>query len=109
MRSDCPISAVLDIFGDKWTLLVVRDIVINKRHKYDEFAAMDEGISTNILADRLKRLLEHGILEKRPYQQRPTRYEYHLTPKGEDLIPIIQDMIRLGLKHVPGTGASKGH
>lgn len=109
MRSDCPISAVLDVFGDKWTLLVVRDIVINKRHKYNEFAAMDEGIPTNILANRLKRLVEYDILEKRPYQQRPTRYEYHLTQKGEDLIPIIHDMIHWGLKHVPGTGASKGY
>jgi DNA-binding HxlR family transcriptional regulator len=109
MRSDCPISAVLDIFGDKWTLLIVRDIVINERHKYNEFAAMGEGIPTNILADRLKRLVKYGIVEKRPYQQRPTRYEYHLTKKGEDLRPIIHDMVRWGLKHVPGTGASKGY
>ncbi|MEZ4707631.1 MAG: helix-turn-helix domain-containing protein [Caldilineaceae bacterium] len=109
LRSDCPVSAALDIVGDKWTLLIVRDIIINQRHRYGEFANMGEGIPTNILADRLKRLVEFGILEKAPYQQHPPRYEYRLTEKGLDLEPILRAMIQWGLKHVPGTGKSKDY
>lgn len=109
LRSDCPVAAVLDLFGDKWTLLIIRDLLINQRHRYNEFAAMTETIPTNILADRLKRLVDHGVLEKVAYQQHPPRYEYHLTAKGRDLEPIIWGMIQWGLKHVPGTGKSKGY
>lgn len=109
LRSDCPVAATLDIVGDKWTLLIVRDIIINQRHRYGEFASMNEGIPTNILADRLKRLVDCGILEKAPYQQRPRRYEYRLTEKGRDLEPILHAMIQWGLKYVSGTGKSKGY
>lgn len=109
LRSDCPINASLDIFGDSWSLLIVRDIILDGKHKYGEFESMAEGIPTNILANRLKRLTEAGILEKRPYQQRPLRYEYHLTEKGWDLEPILREMIHWGLKYVPGTGKSKGY
>ncbi|MFT5193195.1 MAG: DNA-binding HxlR family transcriptional regulator [Cellvibrionaceae bacterium] len=109
LRSDCPVSAVLNIFGDKWTFLIIRDVIIENRHKYNEFAAMKDRIPTNILADRLKRLVEHDILEKRLYQERPNRYEYHLTQKGKELKPIIYEMVKWGLNHVSGTGASKGY
>ena len=109
LRSDCPVSAVLDIVGDKWTLLIVRDIIINQRQRYSEFANMAEGIPTNILADRLKRLVKHGVLEKILYQQHPPRYEYRLTEKGRELEPMLRAMIQWGLKHVPGTGKSKGY
>ena len=109
LRSDCPVAGVLDLFGDKWTLLIIRDLLINQRHRYNEFAAMPEGIPTNILADRLKRLVEQGVLEKVAYQQHPPRYEYYLTSKGRDLEPIIRSMIQWGLKHVPGAGKSKGY
>lgn len=109
MRSDCPVAGVLDRFGDKWTLLIIRDLLINNRHRYNEFAAMPEGIPTNILADRLKRLVDQGVLEKVAYQQHPPRYEYYLTAKGRDLEPIIRSMIQWGLKYVPGAGRSKGY
>lgn len=109
LRSDCPIAAVLDILGDKWTLLIVRDILLNRRHRYNEFVAMNEQIPESILADRLKRLVAYAILDKREYQNNPPRYEYHLTEKGQELEPILRDMIRWGLKHVPGTGKSKGY
>jgi len=108
-RSDCPINAVLEIFGDKWTLLIVRDIFLNNKHKFGDFAAMGEGIPTNILANRLKRLVKYGIVDKIPYQEHPTRYEYHLTDDGRDLEPFVREMIRWGLEHVPGTGKSKGY
>jgi DNA-binding HxlR family transcriptional regulator len=108
MRSDCPVAAVLDRFGDKWTLLIIRDLLIDNRHRYSEFAAMPEGIPTNILANRLKRLVDQRVLEKRVYQQHPPRYEYYLTPKGRALEPMIRSMIQWGLQHVPGAGKSKG-
>jgi DNA-binding HxlR family transcriptional regulator len=109
LRSDCPVAGVLDLFGDKWTLLIIRDLLINNRHRYNEFAAMPEGIPTNILADRLRRLVDHGVLEKVAYHQHPLRYEYYLTAKGRDLEPIIRTMIQWGLQYVPGAGKSKGY
>jgi DNA-binding HxlR family transcriptional regulator len=98
------LAAGLDIFGDRWTLLIVRDMILHDRHRYGEFLAAGEGITTNILADRLKRLEAHGIIEKRPYQQHPVRNEYHLTDKGRDLEPAMRAIIDWGLKYVSGTG-----
>ena len=80
-RSKCPVSCALDLLGDKWTLLLVRDLLLGKG-TYTEFQQSPEGIPTNILAERLKRLLAAGIIEKLPYQERPVRYRYHLTGKG---------------------------
>lgn len=90
MRSACPIANVLDLVGDK--------------HRYSEFLVSDEGIPINILADRLKRLEQYGIIEKRPYQHNPVRNEYHLTAIGHDLRPMVMEMVNWGLKHIPGTG-----
>ncbi|MFK7803375.1 MAG: winged helix-turn-helix transcriptional regulator [Anaerolineae bacterium] len=103
-RSKCPITNVLDVFGDRWTLLIVRDMLLHGWHRYGDFLAADEGITTNILADRLKRLEHFGIIEKTPYQTNPIRYEYHLTASGKELEPMIRNMINWGLKHVPGSG-----
>jgi DNA-binding HxlR family transcriptional regulator len=100
----CPIANVLDLVGDKWSLLIVRDMLLFNKHRYGDFLAADEGIPTNILADRLKRLEENGLIEKSPYQHHPVRYEYHLTDKGQDLEPLMREMIHWGLKHIPGTG-----
>jgi len=104
MRSVCPIANVLDLVGDKWSLLIVRDMLLFDRHRYGDFLAADEGITTNILADRLRRLEQYGIIEKTPYQHNPVRNEYHLTDKGRDLEPMIMEMVNWGLKHVSGTG-----
>ncbi len=100
-RSPCPISSTLDILGDKWTLLVVRDMLRNGKHRYGDFLASKEGIRTNILADRLRRLCDHGIAEKKAYQDNPVRYEYHLTPKGQELEPLVNAALAWGLKHLP--------
>ena len=103
-RSVCPITNTLDVLGDKWTLLVIRDMFLGKK-TYGEFLASPEGIPTNILADRLKRLEQHGIIDKTPYQQSPVRYAYRLTSKGQQLSPVINAIIEWGLDNIPGTKA----
>lgn len=97
-RSECPVSLALDFVGDKWMLLIVRDLLKGKS-RYDSFLSSDERISTNVLADRLSRLVDAGILIKKPYQANPIRYEYSLTRKGKDLGPIIKAMYAWGKKH----------
>ena len=101
-RSACAVANSLDILGDKWTLLVVRDL-LHGRHTYGELAASPEGIPTNILAERLKRLEAAGIIASAPYQQRPTRYAYTLTPKGTALGDVLLAFVRWGKQHIPGT------
>lgn len=101
-RSACAVANSLDIFGDKWSLLVVRDLFYGKR-TYGELAASPEHIPTNILADRLKRLEGAGIIVGIPYQQRPVRYAYTLTPKGRALGDVLLALVRWGKQHIPGT------
>jgi DNA-binding HxlR family transcriptional regulator len=101
-RSVCPITNLLDIAGDKWTLLVIRDLLLGKK-RFAEFAESDEKIPTNILANRLKRMEKLDLLKKNPYQNNPVRFEYTLTEKGKALKPIIREMARWGLQYVDGT------
>jgi DNA-binding HxlR family transcriptional regulator len=102
-RSACPIANALDLLGDKWTLLVVRDLMFRGKRLYGELARCEEGIPTNILADRLKRLEGAGLVRREPYQDRPVRYAYALTPSGADLLPVIRELVRWASKHIPGT------
>ena len=99
-RSPCPIATALDILGDKWTLLVLRDLFRGKR-PYGAFLDSPERIPTNILADRLKRLVAEGLAEKIPYQEHPPRYEYKLTDKGMRLLPVLQELVRWTNRHYP--------
>jgi DNA-binding HxlR family transcriptional regulator len=101
-RSPCAIANSLDIVGDKWSLLVVRDLLHGKS-TYGELAHSPEGIPTNILADRLKRLESAGIITSSPYQERPVRYAYTLTPKGSALGEVLLAFVRWGKRHIPGT------
>lgn len=101
-RSACPVANTLDIVGDKWSLLIIRDMRHGKR-TYGELADSPEGIPTNILADRLRRLEEAGIVVRSAYQDRPPRYAYTLTDKGNDLRELLQALVRWGKKHIPGT------
>ena len=101
-RSACAIANSLDIVGDKWSLLVVRDLLHGKR-TYGELVDSPERIPTNILADRLKRLEHAGIITSTQYQQRPTRYAYTLTPKGSALGEVLLAFVRWGKQHIPGT------
>jgi DNA-binding HxlR family transcriptional regulator len=103
-RSDCPIACALDLIGDRWTLLIVRDLFRGK-HRFSEFLASGEGIKTNILAERLKRLERVGLVERVSYQAHPPRYEYHLTPAGRELSPVLRAILTWGRAHIPGLAA----
>jgi DNA-binding HxlR family transcriptional regulator len=105
-RSICPVACTLDIIGDKWTLLVVRDLFAGKK-LYSEFQDSYENIPTNILADRLKRLIDYQIIKKTPYQEKPVRYEYKLTPKGKELGQVLKAMFKWGKKYIPGSKTKK--
>jgi len=100
-RSPCPVACTLDLLGDKWTLLVVRDLLLGQ-HTYKSLQMSPERIPSNILADRLRRLEREGIVRKELYQERPPRYEYHLTEKGQRLGPVLHAMLTWGSTYVPG-------
>ena len=88
-RSDCPISCSLDVWGDKWSLLIIRDLMDAKECTYGDFLKSPEGISTNILAARLKVLEENKIIEKSEHPDSKAKVLYRLTRKGIDLLPIM--------------------
>lgn len=98
-RSDCPVSTALEILGDRWTLLIVRDILIWSRHEYKAFLESGEGIATNVLADRLQKLEAHGVIRKVPHATDSRKSEYYLTEKGLDLAPVLFDMIQWAAKY----------
>lgn len=101
-RSRCPVAGSLDLLGDRWTLLVVRDLFLGKR-RYGEFLASPERIPTNILADRLSRLERAGIVTRRPYQDNPPRHAYALTLKGRSLGAVLKALVAWGKRHIPGS------
>src|SRR5262245_20690697 len=101
-RSPCPIATTLDLLGDRWTLLVVRDLFAGRR-RYGDLAGSMEKIPTNILADRLRRLEDAGIITKSPYQDHPIRHEYTLTATGQALRPVMQEIVNWGRRYLPGT------
>src|SRR5262245_64113633 len=96
LRSPCPIAGALDLVGDRWTLLVMRDILFYGKRRYADFLASPEGIASNILAERLTRLERAGLLERKRYEQRPPREEYHPTPRGRDIEPVLHELITWG-------------
>ena len=102
-RSACPLAGALDLIGDRWSMLVIRDLMFRGRSTYCELLRSPEGISTNILAERLRRLEAEGLLEKRVYQERPRRYCYCLTPKGDALRPMMIELVRWGSEQIAGT------
>ncbi len=106
-RSPCPVACSLDIIGDRWTLLVVRDLILG-RARFKEFSASPEHIPTNILSDRLARLLEAGVVERVPASDGTKRQAYHLTNKGNALRPVLEAMRDWGLKWEKGTRAAMG-
>ena len=106
-RSPCAVANTLDLIGDKWSLLVVRDLLHGKR-TYGELADSPEGIPTNILAERLKRLESAGIISSAAYQERPVRYAYTLTKKGTALGDVLLALVRWGKEYIPGTRSDGG-
>lgn len=101
-RSPCPVACSLDVFGDRWTLLVVRDLILG-RARFKDFAASPEGIPTNVLSDRLERLQRHGVVAQVPAADGTKRLGYRLTPKGLALRPILAALRDWGLKWEKGT------
>ncbi len=103
-RSGCPINLTLEVVGDRWSLLVIRDMIFgNRRHFRELLAKSEEGIASNILADRLKRLVEQGIISKADDPSHKQKAIYSLTEKGIELLPVLAQMSAWGLKHLPVT------
>lgn len=98
----CSIAKALEVIGERWSLLIVRD-VMNRRRRFDELQK-GLGIARNVLSARLQRLVDEDILERRPYQESPERYEYFLTEKGLDLWPALIALLAWGDRHSPSPG-----
>lgn len=100
-RSTCPLALALDVLGDRWTLLVIRDLVLARKRHFREFLESGEGIASNILTDRLQRLEQCGIVTRRPDPDNARQVIYRLTDKGKDLIPVVIELMRWGARHDP--------
>ena len=107
-RSHCPISFALNVLGDRWTLLIVRDLLFKDKHYFREFVDSEERIATNILTDRLEKLEAHGIVTREPEVENRRNVRYELTSKGRDLAPILVEIIRWSGKHDALTAAPRG-
>jgi DNA-binding HxlR family transcriptional regulator len=101
----CSVARSLELIGDRWTLLIVRDALRGIR-RFDDFRAQ-LGVAHNVLSDRLSRLTEAGVLERRRYQERPDRYEYHLTQQGRDLWPVVMSLLVWGDSYLAPDGPPK--
>ena len=104
-RSGCPVSVSLDLFGDRWSLLIIRDLMVRGLRTFKEFQQSGEGIATNILADRLRKLEAAGIVTAELEKTDGRRVNYRLTGKGIDLAPVLLDLLIWGGRHEK-TGAS---
>lgn len=101
-RSACSIARTLELVGDKWTLLIIRDLMWHNKHTFGALQDSDEQVPSNILAQRLKRLEQWGLLRRKAYQERPVRYSYHLTSKGKSLEPVLLSIMGWGHKRLGG-------
>lgn len=97
-KEPCSVARTLSVIGDRWTLIILRDCFLGVR-RFDEFESR-LGITRHVLTDRLKKLVQHGVLTRKPYQQRPVREEYRLTDKGLDLYPVIMSLVHWGNTHM---------
>ena len=104
-RSGCPVSASLEIFGDRWSLLIIRDMMIRGFHSFKQFEQSGEGIATNILSDRLHKLVASGIITAEADESDRRKISYRLTEKGIDLAPVLLELLLWGARHEK-TGAS---
>ncbi|MDP3737325.1 MAG: helix-turn-helix domain-containing protein [Hyphomonadaceae bacterium] len=95
----CPVARALSVIGDRWTMLIVRDCFLGKS-RFEQFQS-SLGITRHLLASRLKRLVENGVLEKNPYTLKPPRYDYRLTAKGRDFAPALVGLKDWGKAHMP--------
>jgi DNA-binding HxlR family transcriptional regulator len=106
-RSPCPIAYALDLFGDRWTLLVLRDLIFGRKRYFQDFLRAGEGIATNVLADRLTRLEAAGMLTKERDAEDGKRFVYRPTAKANDTLPIMLEMIAWSAQHDPATPVSE--
>lgn len=106
-RSHCPVNFALEAVGDRWALLILRDIVFRGKRSYGEFLKSEEGFSTNILAARLEHLVENGILAWEGDEKDGRKLRYSLTDKGLDLIPLLFEMVLWSAKHDPKSEAAR--
>jgi|SRR6185437_2047719 len=106
-RSDCPISFALDIFGDKWSLLIIRDLMFKDKKTYGEFLKSEEKIATNILADRLSLLECAGLIKCQVDQEKKSKYNYELTEKGIGLVPVLLEIVLWSATFDKNTAAPK--
>ena len=106
-RSDCPVHYALEVFGDAWTLLIIRDLMFKGRTAYTDFLRAEEGIATNVLADRLVRLEGDGVVAKDASSDGRGGSRYRLTSKGIDLLPVMLDIIGWSAKYDPRTAADR--
>ena len=102
-RSNCPISYSLDLLGDKWVMLILRDIALNDKHFYKDFLNAGEGIATNVLSDRLKILEKNGVIKSRPYPIKKSMKYYYLSDSGIDLIPVLIELWSWAAIHDPNS------
>jgi DNA-binding HxlR family transcriptional regulator len=98
-RSGCPVNVCLEVFGDRWSLLIVRDLMVRGYKTFKQFQESGEGIATNMLADRLKKLESSGILEHETEPNDGRKVNYRLTQKGIDLAPVLLDLLIWGARH----------
>ncbi|MEL6694939.1 MAG: helix-turn-helix domain-containing protein [Bacteroidota bacterium] len=98
-RSDCPVSYAMDLFGDKWSLLIIRDIVFYDKQFFKEFRSSKEKIASNILSDRIKKLESAGILVSEIYEKQRSQKVYSLTQKGIDLVPVLVEIMIWSAKY----------
>lgn len=106
-RSDCPISFALGIFGDRWTLLVLRDLMLRDKRRFKELAAAPEGIATNVLSDRLRRLADAGLITREPDPEDQRQGIYRPTQQAIDLVPMLVELVVWGARNDPGTGVTE--
>lgn len=102
-RSDCPLSSWLDLFGDKWSLLVLRDVAFRGKKNFKEFLEAPEGIATNILSDRLKTLVSRGLLTKSVNSANKSKFDYEVTDKALQLFPIVMEIAKWSNANLPHT------
>jgi DNA-binding HxlR family transcriptional regulator len=98
-RSACPLNFALEIFGDRWTLIVLRDLLLKSRRRYGELLACEEGIATNVLADRLRRLEQRGLLTKQRDAEDARQYLYRPTQQAVALVPMLVEMVVWGARN----------
>jgi DNA-binding HxlR family transcriptional regulator len=99
-QKQCPVARTLDMIGERWTILILRDLLLHGARRYQDFQESLTGLAPNTLSGRLKSLEGHGLIERKLYSERPPRLEYHLTEKGRSLGPIVKALRDWGRKNL---------